>query len=295
MNTADYNIVFITIDSCRYDTYRRADTPFIDSLGGMKPALTHGTYTVPAHTAFFCGHLPTVLEPSERAAYYTEALGRLFRIQTGRSEEKKTKALLLDGKDIIAGFRKLDYYVLGAGGVTQFNEGSQLREYPWSKFFYYGPDLDEEPMQERCTQMFPLSHFQTISQALEPHQKWFLFLNCPETHYPYDVGEGFKEEVKRYLPLIRNHLNLREPDIGIPTHVSKLLHEMQIEALESVDKNLQPLLQELRAKSRRPLLLIICGDHGENFGEFFEGRPRWGHLFPSPEVMKIPLLICTIK
>lgn len=291
----DHNIVFVTLDSCRYDTYHMANTPFLDSIGGMKPAWTHGTYTVPAHTAFFAGHFPVVLQPSLRAPYLTESLGRLWRIQTGRANEEESNDLLLEGKDIIAGFRHLDYYVLGIGGVTQFNVGSQLRSYPWNDFLYYGPDLDEEPIRERNQDMFPLSHHIAICNRLKPHQRWFAFINCPETHYPYDIGKGFKKEVKQYLPLLKNNLNLREPDSCIPDNISNLLHQMQIEALEFVDEQLRVLFKELQKISDRPLLSIICGDHGESFGETFSGRRRWGHLFPSEEVLKVPLLITSLS
>ena len=58
---------------------------------------------------------------------------------------------------------------------------------------------------------------------------------------------------------------------------------------EYVDSKLGQLLSAL--PKERGILVVVCGDHGENFGEYFAGKPRWGHLFPSPEVMEVPLVI----
>ena len=62
---------------------------------------------------------------------------------------------------------------------------------------------------------------------------------------------------------------------------------MQIEALESIDYKLGQLFDFLPKET----FVVICGDHGENFGEYFAGKRRWGHLFPSPEVMEVPLVM----
>lgn len=40
----------------------------------------------------------------------------------------------------------------------------------------------------------------------------------------------------------------------------------------------------------KPLLFVISGDHGECFGE----GTNWGHGYPNPKVMEVPLLITII-
>jgi arylsulfatase A-like enzyme len=37
----------------------------------------------------------------------------------------------------------------------------------------------------------------------------------------------------------------------------------------------------------RPTLVVICGDHGECFGE----DEHWGHGFYHPKVMEVPMII----
>jgi hypothetical protein len=65
-----------------------------------------------------------------------------------------------------------------------------------------------------------------------------------------------------------------------------LLHKAQISALESLDCKINRLLDLIP----KPLLLVISGNHGECFGE--DGL--WGHGFPHPRVMQVPLLIAQV-
>jgi len=68
---------------------------------------------------------------------------------------------------------------------------------------------------------------------------------------------------------------------------------MQISALEMIDKRLKKLVNAI--PKNRPILMIVCGDHGESFGEEFYGFPRCGHFHCSPEVLEVPLLISIIN
>lgn len=286
------NVLFITLDSCRFDTTKKAHIHNIQSIGKIRKALTHGTYTVPAHTAFFAGHLPIVLN-KPLLPYYSESKKQLWRIQTGLSRDKKPIGLLLNGNNIFQGYKKLGYYVLGVGGVggvTQFNNNSILRKYFSDNFLYYGPKLDEEPLSPRKKENFPSYHIETIVNKVKKHDKWFLFINCPETHYPYDTGKGIPEKILKNFPKLRQQLNLRETNENFLNQgYASLLHKMQIEALKSIDFFIGKLIRSLPKKKN--LLIVVCGDHGENFGEFFQGKRRWGHLFPSTQVLEVPLII----
>lgn len=62
----------------------------------------------------------------------------------------------------------------------------------------------------------------------------------------------------------------------------QILQRMQIKALESLDKKLGHLIEKLP----RPFAYVIMGDHGENFGE--DGL--YGHGFPHPSVIEVPLI-----
>ncbi|MBP9738823.1 sulfatase-like hydrolase/transferase [Candidatus Saccharibacteria bacterium] len=293
-NLEDTNVLFITLDSCRYDTAQKANIPTIQSLGRIKKAYTHATYTVPAHTAFFTGHLPAVFDQSQ-SKYYSESAGQLWRIKTGKGRDREA-GTVFSQQTVLEGYRQLGFTILGAGGVTQFTEGSLLRNFfKKEEFMYFGRNLDEEPLKPRNEQEFPLNNLETIVNRINDKDKWFLFVNCPETHYPYDIGNGFNDELNKYYPKLYKILNLREADdpIDIPVEVYAILHDMQIKALEYVDARIRKLLSML--PKNKDILVIISGDHGENFGEVFNGRQRWGHLLPTKEVLEVPLLINVIK
>jgi len=293
-NLAQKNVVFITLDSCRYDTAEAAHIPNIRSVGAMRRTFTHGSYTVPAHTAFFSGHLPVALD-HPFLPYYSETREQLWRIQTGPAQDPKKCGVLLTGNDVLQGYRALSFYVLGVGGVTQFSQGSFLQNHFGNDFLYYGQNLDEEPLQPREASSFPLNNIKAIVNRIDQHQKWFLFINCPETHYPYDIGKGIPQRILDSFSLWCKSLNLGQEDNASCDDLGflKTLHHMQIQALEYIDTGIGELLEAL--PKNREILVIICGDHGENFGEEFEGIKRWGHIFPSPKVMQVPLVIGSVK
>jgi hypothetical protein len=286
----DLNVVFITLDSCRYDSAVNAHIPFISGIGKVERAYTPGNYTVPAHHAFFAGHLPTAF--ASTLPYYSEAMGQLWRIKTGAREDVGAWAVLR-GPNIIDGYRHLGFYVLGVGGVTQFNEGCQLRSYFGTGFLYRGPELDEEPCASRPKEWFSLLYRDEIISKLADNERWFLFINCPETHFPYDTGEGIAEDKLEALRMIRPHFNLRESAAHTGGRALETLHSMQIAALEIVDQRISDLFAVL--PRQRPILVVVCGDHGEMFGEVFEARERWGHIISAPEVLKVPLIIGLIE
>lgn len=286
------NVVFVTLDSCRYDVAEQAEIPTLRSIGELRKAYTHGSYTVAAHAAFFAGHLPIVFD-EPREPFYTESQRQLWRIKTGLSGEDKPVGVLLEGNNIIDGYRRLGHRVLGVGGVTQFADNSVLRSYFGNDFRYYGLNIDEEPLSPRNANQFPLNHIDEIVEKLKNYDKWFLFVNCPETHYPYDIGQGISDEVKQCFPELKDVLNLREGSEYQNPDLAEKLKEMQRTALKYVDAKLGQSLNSL--PKERDILVVVCGDHGENFGEYFVGRPRWGHLFPSPKVMEVPLVIGELK
>lgn len=287
------NVLFITLDSCRYDTALKANIPHIKALGEVKKAYTHGTYTVPAHIAFFTGHLPYIL--NSKKPFYSESTKQLWRIRTGASRDFKPLGLMLEKNNILEGYRKRGFYVLGTGGVSQFADTSFLRKLFNKEFMYFGPNIDEEFFQPRPLDHFPLNRVDQITNKLKKRNKWFLFMNCPETHLPYDIGNGIPKTILKHVDYINSHFNLRETDNGnVPSKkLGNELHRMQIKALESVDKKLAKLIDAL--PKNRDIQVVICGDHGENFGEIFAGKPRWGHLIPSKQVLEVPLMIGEIK
>lgn len=279
------NVLFITVDCCRYDTFLKAKMPYIKSLGVLERAKTHGTYTLPAHLSFFMGYLP--IAPDSRSPYYASDVRQLWRLVAGRPRDLDTVGIMLDGKNIFDGYRKLGFTIVGSGGVRWF-ENPTLTEL-FDKFLYYGPDTPDVFLP-RKPHHFSLNHIPEILRELKGKQKVFLFINSAETHVPYDFGEGlYSHEIGEIILRAKliwgcKRLNLKKTDIT-GAELQKL-HAAQIVALESIDQKVKRLVESLN----KPLLLVISGDHGECFGE----GTNWGHGYPHPKVMEVPLLIAKV-
>lgn len=281
-----YNVLFVTLDACRFDTTQLAHTPFFDSLGGFKLALTHGDYTFPAHMSFFMGYLPYVSSyPFE--PYYNSGVKQLWRLASGRSRSPETCGIVLSGVNILDGYRNLGYYVIGSGGVRWFRH--QALTSLFDDFLFYGETDLNSVFKFRKKREFPLSHQDELVNKIKD-KNYFMFLNCPETHVPYDIGTGpliagLEPVIEECKPIWGFKFS-KEKSLDISYSDLKIMHNAQVAALESVDGKLKSLVDTLPT----PLLLVITADHGECFGE--EGH--WGHGYPHKKVMDVPLLITTI-
>ncbi|HVV66500.1 MAG TPA: sulfatase-like hydrolase/transferase [Candidatus Saccharimonadales bacterium] len=281
------NVLFITLDCCRYDTFEAAHLPHLKSISAGVPAYTHGTYTLPAHMSFFMGYLPVATTSEE--PYLNPAVRQLWRLDSGRPRSLETVGVKLSGATILEGYKRLGFQTIGAGGVRWFRNPT-LRSL-FDTFLFYGPAEETSVFAPREHDSFALNHQSEILRHILPNQNFFLFINCLETHVPYDTGD--KVVSAKYRDIMRRSKSLwgckapaNELSQVRPEEL-RLLHDLQKSALETVDKRIGALLDKLP----RPLLLVVTGDHGECFGE--DGL--WGHGIPRPKVMEVPLIVSILR
>lgn len=281
----DSNVVFVTIDCCRFDAAQAAKLPFMRSVGALHCAQTYGTYTLPAHMSYFAGYLPKVVD-GEPIDYYSRGAKQLWRLSTARQKPAGKVGLLMEGATIVEGYRRRGYYCLGAGGVRWFR--STLLTSHFDDFRFWGCDDATDVFAPRSPDDFALHHADELAQQLRPHKRWFLFLNAQETHAPYDVGFGHPSETWAALAKAQPLWGGKrcEPANAPDSRDFELLRAAQIRALEAVDERLAYLMDRLPG----PKLVVICGDHGEAFGE----NGLYGHGFPAAEVVHVPLLVGTL-
>src|SRR5438093_13027024 len=75
------SILFIILDSCRYDAFVEARAPNLKALGPLYRAQAPSHFTYGSHAAFFMGFTPgdaTRLEP-----YVNPKFGKIFRMEGG--------------------------------------------------------------------------------------------------------------------------------------------------------------------------------------------------------------------
>ncbi|MFH1275669.1 MAG: sulfatase-like hydrolase/transferase [Candidatus Woesearchaeota archaeon] len=278
----NHNVLFITLDCCRFDTYTRANTPTLDKIGKARLAQTVGNFTYPAHCAFFIGQLPTVRDKSGDD-FFTKEGRFLWKVKS--ASVKRDAGVQFEGYTIQQGYRKKGYAIRGFGGATFFSHpGEQLRsDYKDGEFVYFGNSTSRQP---RSIKTLPLQNIDKIVDSIKNTKRWFLFINETATHCPYHL-KSTSSKIEKLMNYATQFKGGRlDPECRFNyENGGKELHQLQIDALEWVDKQLGKLLTRL--PNKKPLLVVITGDHGDSFGE----NGYWGHVHNAPEVLNVPLII----
>ncbi len=252
----DTNILLITLDSCRWDTFNAANAQILKSKCDFRKAYSQGTYTYPSHMSMYSGIFPDVRED---IPYYNRFCKNLFRI-AGRRVNVDSYTEFPEGtQNIVAGFETRGYRTFGCGALEWFNHPNLSN--PFQDFFFSGIDLK--------AQLKYISH-----QIFITKKPFFAFMNIGETHEPYDYGGPIKPSLKS-----RARMRASQNDGFLEKDYKK-----QISSIEFIDKSLAPLFNDLSKRSTK-CLVIVCSDHGECFGE--DGQ--YGHGFYHPKVMEVPL------
>lgn len=254
------SVLFVTLDSLRYDTAARAVCPTLAKLGPPTRAMAPGYFTFASHAAMWVGATPGV--PGLKRPFLDPKWGRLFRLVNGKIRPKEHDGFLLPGRNIVDGFGRLGYRTLGTGAVDWFDpstpSGLWLSQ-DFQRFFYPG----KKPALEK--QLAWLAD--ELAAADGPV---FCFLNVGETHVPY------WHEGASWSPT-------ENPCVPYGTDNDRTLCEVRQRAcLEFIDARLEPLLEAFDVAT-----LLITADHGDCWGE--EGL--WEHGTWHPKTMEVPLWI----
>lgn len=227
-------ILFVTLDSLRYDVavaaYDEGTTPHLARVlpkGGWERRQTPGSFTLPAHMAYFSGFLPKLPQPIQPP--------RLWECRPPALKTVDPRTFVFDAPNLLTGLGQYGYRTVCVGGVTYFS-----RETPLGCVLPNMFDVDHW-RAEFCSPE-PDSTRQQVNLALEiaashAWQRLFLFVNVSATHVPHGhyVGQDFDTTTS------------------------------QKAALAYADPHLGRLVTTLTA--RRPWLIIMCADHGDAYGE----------------------------
>jgi membrane-anchored protein YejM (alkaline phosphatase superfamily) len=250
---ATYDILFITLDTLRYDAaveaLQRGLTPNIAAfLPNNKWEMRHSpaSFTYAAHQAFFAGFLPTPVEPGKHS--------RLFAANFPGSETTASTTYIFNTPDIVTGLASVGYHTICIGGVGFFNKQSGLGLVLPNLFMesHWSPALGVTNADSTANQ---IAVALTSLQRLPPEKSVFLFLNISALHQPnYMYKSGAAEDS----------------------------YETHLAALAYVDTHIPTLFNAMR--DRHPTFVILCSDHGTAYGE--EGYS--GHRIGHPVVWIVP-------
>jgi hypothetical protein len=255
------SVLFVTLDSCRFDTFAESTAPNLRSVGQLHRALAPSYFTFGSHASMFVGFTPHV--PQVRKAFLNPKYAKLFKMQHGPWAGLEAPAFVLEGENIVDGFRRVGYRTLGAAALAWFDpESAPARPLTrhFERFFYTGgrPALGRQ--------------LDWIEQSLDEENgaPVFLFLNVGETHVPYHhEGAPWSADWNPCVPFAATN------DVGE-------CRRRQRACLEFVDARLAPLLETFRSATT-----LVCADHGDCWGE--DGV--WEHGFPHEMTLTVPLLM----
>lgn len=244
-----HDILFLTIDSLRYDVAAQAmaagRTPVLArALGRWEHRHSPASFTYAAHQAFFAGFLPTPAAP-ERAGE-----DRLFAARFAGSQSTGPQTLEFDAPDIVTGFAQAGYRTICIGGTGFFNKQTPLGKTLPALFdeSWWSPAMGVTHARSQEHQVAKACARLAATQA-----PVFLFMNLSACHSPHHA-----------------YLDGAQRDST----------ESQAAALEALDTALSPLFAALK----RPTVLVVCSDHGDAFGE--DGYQ--GHRLGHPTVWDVP-------
>ncbi|MGI5337349.1 STM4013/SEN3800 family hydrolase [Streptomyces sp. CA-181903] len=245
------NILFVTLDSLRYDVARTAhemgQTPHLTALlptSGWERRHTPGSFTLPAHMAFFSGFLPKLPQPKQPP--------RLWECRPPAFKTIDPGTFVFDAPNLLAGVAQHGYSTVCIGGVTYFSRETPLGSVLPAMF-------DEDHWRPEFCSPEPDSTRHQVDHALAVASKHasrplFLFLNVSATHVPHG-----------------HYLDRSDDDM-----------RSQRAALAYADAHLGRLITELTEKQR--WLIILCSDHGDAYGDDgYHGRG-----IAHPVVMNVP-------
>jgi len=262
------SVLFLSLDSCRYDTFaaahREGGLPHLAAIGPLHRALAPSHFTYGSHAAFWMGFTPGVAGSVE--PWLNPKAGKLFRMAfAGHPGADGEGGFLLEGPNLISGFRRLGYRTLGSGAVDWFNPESETGAVlgaPFERFHFPGNSwsLDRQ-----------LAWIEAELAATPADQPLFLFLNVGETHVPYwHEGAPWERWPSPCVPF------------GGPGCSAAESRLRQRACLEWLDGRLGPLLQRFAGAT-----ILACADHGDCWGE--DGL--WEHGISHPATLTVPLLL----
>lgn len=256
---SEKSVLFITLDSCRYDTFEAAQAPNLKAVGQLHRAMAPGNFTYASHAAMFVGFTPGIATRKE--AFVNPKYGKIFKLVNGGFHGKGTEYFTLTGHNIIEGFKRLGYLTIGSGAAGWFDTntetGSQLTR-DFDQFYYPGNTIS---LNKQLTWL--------EKQLMGISRPVLVFLNVGETHVPYYYeGAAWDFEDNPCIPFA-------------DTNNATKCRVRQTACLEYVDRQLAPLLQAFSNST-----IVICSDHGDCWGE--DGL--WEHGISHPKVLEVPLL-----
>jgi hypothetical protein len=252
------NLVFIVLDSCRYDSFVRARTPNFESIDVAEKRWSYASWTAPSHYVYLMGLVP---HRSPQNVYASEVYK----------------------KDFIDWVERLDIPGLGFGSfVPELSLPKLLKDHGYRCVARVSmPVLNSFTLVSKFFDDYKLmpdhNSFDAMVRDIQftDDQPTFYFINLGETHYPYMLSGDDLPRISGVHGALKQLAAGQDaggrilPESGngsagfFDAEKMKYLHEQQIGCVEYVDR----VFGELLNKAPPDTYFMVTADHGEAFGE----------------------------
>ncbi|SEQ08760.1 hypothetical protein SAMN05216548_102358 [Faunimonas pinastri] len=253
------SVLFITLDSCRFDSFTQANAPALKAVGPLHKAQAPSYFTYGSHSAMFVGFTPGV--PGTSAPILNPKAGKLFKLVGAGFPGKGGEGYQIAGRNIIDGFKREGFRTIGAGAMGWFDPETMTGQHlsdSFDDFIFTGNHGLARQIEY------------VNSRIAETEQDVFAFVNVGETHVPYWFeGAPWSEDDNPCVPFQTED---RSTDC----------RTRQVACVEFADRLLAPLLEAFSGST-----ILLCGDHGDCWGE--DGL--WEHGVSHWATLTVPLLV----
>lgn len=255
------HLIWVVMDSCRYDSFRDAATPVTDRFAAanrtqVERRFSYASWTAPAHYAFLMGMVP---HSSQRGVFASTVYKHEFAKWSDRlGAEGLDFASFIPTLSLPKVLQDLNYRTIARVSLPVLNKLTLLSAH----FDDYRLMDDHNDFLGMIDEVeFPDQHLR------------FYFFNLGETHYPYMLEDDDLPRIPGVHGVFRQlGQGDSHEDPGLfPTHLMERLRMQQIKCVEYLDE----LFGRLLAKCPSNTHVILTADHGELFGEdnFFGHGP----------------------
>lgn len=263
------HIVFLVLDSCRFDSFMAAKKPNFDRLGTAQKRYSYASWTAPSHHTFAMGMLPHASPKDIFASEVYKDEYVQWRERTG-SADIAFKEFLPD-LSLPKVLKKLGYRTVAKVSMPVLNKNTLISR-----------DFDDYKLMANHNNFKGMIDEMEFPDG-EPH---YYFLNLGETHYPYMLsGENLPHisGVHGALKGMDDTAAATSAAKGFEPGQMEMLRQQQIKCVEYVDK----LFGQLADDAPENVHYIVTADHGELFGE--EGYFGHGPIMHE-KVFEVPFV-----
>lgn len=254
------HLVVIIMDSCRHDSYARAQTPNGDRLGPLERRYSYASWTSPSHQALLMGQLP---HDNPKQVFASEVYKRTFAQWTDRlgTQALSFKSFVPD-LCLPKVLKGLGYRTVARVSMPVLNPLAGFKR-----------GFDDYRLMDNHNDFAGM----VTEMTFPADQPMFYFLNLGETHYPYMLKNADLPLISGVHGVVRDMDKILARQDGTPQaepeffkrEVMRDLHDQQVRCVAYLDEWLGVLFDKAPPNTH----IILTADHGEMFGE----NDQFGH------------------